>query len=114
MNLARELAEKIGGQLQSVPEKELPSQEEAAKTVDDISSRLKELNDKKEELQAQIQTLKRSKDQVEPFTELYYSVKEILGFQFIKFRFGRISREYFDKFNSYVYETIDTVMFKCL
>ena len=84
------------------------------KTVDDISSRLKELNDKKEELQAQIQTLKRSKDQVEPFTELNYSVKEILGFQFIKFRFGRISREYFDKFNSYVYETIDTVMFKCL
>ena len=114
LNLARELAEKIGGQLQSVPEKELPSQEEAAKTVDDISSRLKELNDKKEELQAQIQTLKRSKDQVEPFTELNYSVKEILGFQFIKFRFGRISREYFDKFNSYVYETIDTVMFKCL
>ena len=74
LNLARELAEKIGGQLQSVPEKELPSQEEAAKTVDDISSRLKELNDKKEELQAQIQTLKRSKDQVEPFTELNYSV----------------------------------------
>ena len=37
-----------------------------------------------------------------------------MGFQFIKFRFGRISREYFDKFNSYVYETIDTVMFKCL
>ena len=60
------------------------------------------------------QTLKRSKDQVAPFTELNYSVKEILGFQFIKFRFGRISREYFDKFNSYVYETIDTVMFKCL
>ena len=82
--------------------------------VDDLNSRLKELNDKKEELQAQIQTLKRSKDQVAPFTELNYSVKEILGFQFIKFRFGRISREYFDKFNSYVYETIDTVMFKCL
>ena len=102
LNLARELAEKIGGQLQSVPEKELPSQEEAAKTVDDISSRLKELNDKKEELQAQIQTLKRSKDQVEPFTELNYSVKEILDSSY-QVRLGRISREYFDKFNSYVY-----------
>jgi len=108
------LAEKIGGQLPEVSETELPTQEEAAKMVDDLNSRLKELNDKKEELQAQIQTLKRSKDQVAPFTELNYSVKEILGFQFIKFRFGRISREYFDKFNSYVYETIDTVMFKCL
>ena len=69
---------------------------------------------KRKKLRRKIQTLKRSKDQVAPFTELNYSVKEILGFQFIKFRFGRISREYFDKFNSYVYETIDTVMFKCL
>lgn len=86
LNLARELAEKIAGSC-SRSEKELPSQEEAAKTVDDISSRLKELNDKKEELQAQIQTLKRSKDQVEPFTELNYSVKEILGFQFIQVPF---------------------------
>ena len=31
----------------------------------------------------------------------------------MKFRFGRISREYYEKFSSYVYETIDTVMFKC-
>ena len=88
LNIARELAEKIGGQLPEVSETELPTQEEAAKMVDDLNSRLKELNDKKEELQAQIQTLKRSKDQVAPFTELNYSVKEILGFQFIKFRFG--------------------------
>ena len=88
LNIARELAEKIGGQLPEVSETELPTQQEAAKMVDDLNSRLKELNDKKEELQAQIQTLKRSKDQVAPFTELNYSVKEILGFQFIKFRFG--------------------------
>ena len=52
---------KIGGQLLEVSETELPTQEEAAKMVDDLNSRLKELNDKKEELQAQIQTLKRSK-----------------------------------------------------
>ena len=77
LNIARELAEKIGGQLPEVSETELPTQEEAAKMVDDLNSRLKELNDKKEKLQAQIQTLKRSKDQVAPFTELNYSVKEI-------------------------------------
>ena len=40
-------------------------------------------------------------------------MKEILKFRFMKFRFGRISREYYEKFSSYVYETIDTVMFKC-
>ena len=55
MNIARELAEKIGGQLPEVSETELPTQEEAAKMVDDLNSRLKELNDKKEKLQAQIQ-----------------------------------------------------------
>ena len=49
-----------------------------------------------------------------PFTELNYSLREILGFKFIKFRFGRVTREYYDKINNYVYDTIDTVMFKCL
>ena len=52
LNIARELAEKIGGQLPEVSETELPTQEEAAKMVDDLNSRLKELNDKKEELKA--------------------------------------------------------------
>ena len=46
LNIARELAEKIGGQLPEVSETELPTQEEAAKMVDDLNSRLKELNDK--------------------------------------------------------------------
>ena len=41
MNIARELAEKIGGQLPEVSETELPTQEEAAKMVDDLNSRLK-------------------------------------------------------------------------
>ena len=42
LNIARELAEKIGGQLPEVSETELPTQEEAAKMVDDLNSRLKE------------------------------------------------------------------------
>ena len=57
--------------------------------------------------------LQASKDKVAPFNGLNYDVKKILGFRFMKFRFGRISREYYEKFYAYVYDSIDTVMFKC-
>ena len=87
--------------------------EEAVGLIDEVYGRLKELTDKKNGLVRQRDELKDSRDKVVPFAGLNYNVKEILQFRFIKFRFGRISKEYFEKFSSYVYDTIDTVLFKC-
>ena len=85
----------------------------AVKTVRELDETLKGLADKKEECQARKKALIESRDQVVPFKGLNYDVKSILRFRFMKFRFGRISREYYEKFSKYVYETIDAVMFKC-
>lgn len=114
---ARNLMERFSGTLPKIPAnrgESLPGIKEAASFVEQLNEELKELTQKREELAVQIQALKQSKDRVAPFTELNYSLREILGFKFIKFRFGRVTGEYYDKINNYVYDTIDTVMFKCL
>ena len=87
--------------------------EEAAAIVGELDTQIKELSSQKEELTAELETLKSSLDKINHFTGLDYDLSEILHFKYIKFRFGRIAREYYDKFFNYVYDTIDTVLYNC-
>ena len=87
--------------------------EEAAAIVGELDTQIKELSTKREELTAELETLKSSLDKINHFTGLDYDLSEILHFKYIKFRFGRIAREYYDKFFNYVYDTIDTVLYNC-
>ena len=89
------------------------SMEKAVEVIRELDGRLKELTARRDELADQRNELQESRDRVAPFIGLNYNVKDILKFQFIKFRFGRISREYYEKFSAFVYDTIDAVMFKC-
>ena len=89
------------------------SLETALETVRSLDRKLSELTEQKNELLSQRAALQESMDKVVPFSGLNYDVRRILGFQYIKFRFGRISREYYEKFSAYVYDTIDTILFKC-
>lgn len=50
---------------------------------------------------------------IEPFRMLDYDVKKILSFRFLKFRFGKISHEYYEKFSNYEYENLNTVFIEC-
>lgn len=52
-------------------------------------------------------------NQIEPFKPLDFDIPKILTFKFIKFRFGRISTEYFEKFSKYVYDNLNTVFYEC-
>lgn len=87
--------------------------EDAISIVNRLDRELKELTAEKADLEQQIQTLQISKEKVEPFEGLNYDLSSILHFQYIKFRFGRISKEYYHKFENYVYDTIDTVLYPC-
>ncbi len=89
------------------------SVEEALKTVRTLDADLKELLAKKEELEKKRSQLQDSRDQVWPFAGLDYDINRLFGFKHIKFRFGRFAREYYDKFQTYVYDTIDAIQFKC-
>lgn len=87
--------------------------EEAAAIVQELDTQVSELSAKKAELTTEMETLQSSLDKVNHFTGLDYDLSSILHFKYIKFRFGRIAREYYDKFFNYVYDTIDTVLYNC-
>ena len=89
------------------------SVEDAVNTIHSLDEQLKSLRTKKEALEKQASDMEQSMDRVIPFTDLNYDLKDILHFQYIKFRFGRMTHEYYNKFMDYVYDTIDTVVHKC-
>ena len=79
---------------------------EAEKNLADLKEQKADLTTKREECEA-------SMDSIEPFQGLEFDVHSLLNFHYEKYRFGRISKEYFDKFNRYVYDTLDTIFYKC-
>lgn len=89
------------------------SAEQAAKTISRLSGQLEEVTSAKDELKEQARKLEESKDRISPFTDLNYNLSAILHFKYVRFRFGRVPKEYYTKLNQYVYDTIDSVVYKC-
>ena len=86
---------------------------EAVKSIEAIGNDVMELTNEMDAIQKNIDVLNHSLEQVVPFMGLNYDLRSILQFKYIKYRFGRISHEYYNKFINYVYDTIDTVVYKC-
>ncbi len=89
------------------------SLEEASSYINSVLSQLEELNTRKKELKAQRSHLYELIKQIEPFRHLNYDINKILQFKFIKFRFGRISYEYYTKFSKHVYDNLTTLFIEC-
>ncbi|MCI8659726.1 MAG: ATPase [Lachnospiraceae bacterium] len=87
--------------------------EKAARTVQAVNEELSELAAEKEQLEKELEVLRISEKQINPFIDLNYDVRSILQFKYVGFRFGRFPHEYYKKFVDYVYDTIDVVMHKC-
>ena len=87
--------------------------DEAVAIVTRCQKQFEELASKKEALQKSLEEAESSLGKISHFSELDYDISSILHFKFIKFRFGRISREYYDKFYNYVYDSVDTVLYRC-
>lgn len=65
------------------------------------------------QLEEQIETLTESLRVIRPFRNLDYNMSSILKFRFIRYRFGRIEKQYYEKFKAYIYDNLDTVFIKC-
>lgn len=89
------------------------SLESAVAVIHDLDEKLTVLSAEKEDLEKQADVIRTSMDNLIPFTDLNYKVSDILHFQYVRFRFGRMTQEYYRKFMDYVYDTIDTVVHKC-
>lgn len=67
----------------------------------------------KEKLEEKLNALQASYEKIVPFKALDYDIQSILHFEHIRFRFGRIPREYYEKFEHSVYHSLDTIVYKC-
>jgi len=87
--------------------------EDAAELTNRVSKLVGDLSDARNKLLEKEKGYETKLSQVEQFIGLNYDLSTILHFKFIKFRFGRIAREYFDKFSDFVYDGIDSLFLKC-
>lgn len=111
--ILRQAKEYLPGDLKT--EQEFPDMtaEQAEKILRDAQGRLTELRNKRMELTAQKEKCQKSINSIAPFQGLPFEVHKLLEFRYVKYRFGRISKEYLDKFDRYVYDTLDTIFYKC-
>lgn len=98
---------------QNLQNTENVSIEDALKTITDVDKELSGFSIKKESLLEKLGVMQTSYNQILPFKELDYNVRSILHFEHIRFRFGRIPNEYYAKFETYVYDSLDTILYKC-
>ncbi|MCD8330287.1 MAG: ATPase, partial [Lachnospiraceae bacterium] len=52
--------------------------------------------------------------EISPYRMIPFNVSELLHFQFVKYRFGRIPKEYYEKFEQFVYDNLNMIFYKGL
>jgi len=87
--------------------------EECINSLKQLDEKISDMRIKSAELEKKLETLKASYKKIEPFLALNYNLHQILQFKFIKFRFGKIAKDYYEKLEKFVYEDLDTVFYKC-
>ena len=97
---------------QKVPVREMDSSE-AIQILDRLSEKSSVLQNTQNELEKEKTELEESIRILQPFKEIHYDLFSVLKFQYVRCRFGRIEKEYFQKFEHYIYENVDTIFIKC-
>ena len=110
INHMEELAEHMGKPSYENEDMEV---DVAAQIVDSV---YEEYNEKKNN----IETLEREKnktyemwERVNHFINVHYNMNQLFELKFLQFRFGRIPKQYYEKFEDYTYEDIASVFIKC-
>lgn len=87
--------------------------EEALATVSRLREESESLSTQQKELESQKKTLKESQRSIRPFRNLDFDISTLFGFKHIHYHFGKIEKEYFRKFEQYIYDNLDTVFVRC-
>ena len=92
---------------------ELMEIEKAIKTVRAVQDGFRRLEEEKSRLQSEHAEILDPLKIIRPFKNLNFDVSEILNFKYIHYRFGRIEKQYLQKFEKYIYDNLDTLFIKC-
>ena len=99
---------------ESTPSEREMSVEEAIRIIQNSYSKMEEYtNQHKRSLLEEKRILTEQINQLEPFHMINYNLDVIHNFTFLKFRFGKISHQYYNKFLLYVYDDLNIVFCEC-
>lgn len=78
-----------------------------------LESHLTESAARKKELEDKKAGIEKNMKMLEPFRDLPVDLASVSRYRFLDLRFGRIPRDYYGKFKSYVYDNFNTIFYKC-
>ena len=87
--------------------------DEAISFVEDLNKQYIPLKKKLDALNERKDDLKGSIERLQPFRSFDYNLSTLRSYEFIRYRFGRISKEHYGKFLDYVYANYDTYFYPC-
>ena len=91
---------------------DLPLNESIA-CIEDLNKQYIPLKQNLDELNARKADLAGSIERLRPFRSFDYNLSTLRSYEFIRYRFGRISKEHYGKFLDYVYANYDTYFYPC-
>lgn len=111
LNTANEFCASLPSEM---PQDDRPlSLEDALSFIEELQMEYSSFKDKLSELEEIESQLSTSIKRLRPFKNLNYNLSTLMDFEFIRFRFGKISKEFYGKFLDYIYANYDTFFYPC-
>lgn len=85
----------------------------AAVLVEQLAQEIKKQKQAIDKLDKKIEIAEDRLTQIEQFIGINYDLSSILHFNFIKYRFGRFTKDYYTKFMEYIHDDIDSIFYTC-
>ena len=111
LKLAEEYMQLIPADRQKTA-KELTLDESIA-FVQNLDSMMTQINEERAGYEAEHNRYRELYEKIEPFLGLDCDISTIFSFRQIKYRFGKIPKEYFNKFQNFIYDDMETVFYRC-
>lgn len=87
--------------------------DEAVNLIQKFDKDMTQLSQDRKDLEEQKKHLECLLEQLEPFRQLDFDLSAAVKFRYVSCRFGRIAKEYYAKFETYVYENVQTLFQRC-
>ncbi|MDO4805229.1 MAG: V-type ATPase 116kDa subunit family protein [Lachnospiraceae bacterium] len=87
--------------------------EESMELVRSLDENLTVLSEQKAELAREQEKCDEMMDRMRPYVDIMDDIDDILGFEFIGYRFGRFPKMYLNRFKEYMYDNFCTILQEC-
>lgn len=87
--------------------------QEADEIIQGVDSKIKPLVEEQKRIEEENQNIKKRMAKIAPFIGLDFEIQKLKEFQFIDYRFGRITVENYHKLQTYIYKNPYTLFYEC-